>query len=181
MGKALEPERVKLFAGIITSLPEILADVEAGLAGICGPSDLKAGPFPFDFTHYYDRTMGAPLFRWFLGFRELIAPAALVALKIKTNDLEARAAARCAQPARPVNIDPGYLEQSKIVMASTKNYYHRILLAAGIYGEVTMHYEGGRWCSFPWTYPDFRSGRYDGFFTELRRIYRAQVRSADSS
>lgn len=176
MGRILEPEPVKLFAGIITSLPEILAEVECDLSTFCGPSDLKAGPFPFDFTHYYDKQMGTPLFRWFLGFRDLISPAGLAAIKIRTNGLEALAAGRYPQAARPVNIDPGYVEQSKIVMASTKNYFHRILLADGIYAEVTMHYEGGRWCSFPWTYPDFRSGRYDAFFTELRRIYRAQAR-----
>jgi len=176
MGTVLEPDPVKLFAGIITSLPEIVAEVEGDLTALCGAADLKAGPFPFDFTHYYDRQMGTPLFSWFLGFRELIPPAGLAAIKIRTNDLEALAAGRHRRVARPVNIDPGYIEQSKIVMASTKNYYHRILLADGIYAEVTMHYEGGAWRSFPWTYPDFRSGLYDGFFTELRRIYRAQAR-----
>jgi len=79
---------------------------------------------------------------------------------------------------RPVNLDPGYVEESKIVLASTKNFYHRILLAEGIYGEVTLHYRGGVWEAFPWTFPDFRSGRYNGFFSELRRIYRDQRRSA---
>ncbi len=77
-----------------------------------------------------------------------------------------------------MNLDPGYVELSKVVLASTKNFYHRILVADGIYAEVTMHYEAGAWRSFPWTFPDFRSGRYAAFFDALRARYRTQLKTA---
>jgi hypothetical protein len=79
-----------------------------------------------------------------------------------------------------VNLDPGYLETSKVVLASTKNFYHRIFVGEGIFAEVTMHWQGGAWQKFGWTFPDFRSGLYDPFFTALRSAYRDQIRKLRS-
>ena len=177
MGKISTPLPVKLFTGVITSMPDLVAEVEAGLSGSCGPVDLRSEAYPFDLTSYYDRDMGTPLRRFFLGFRDLVSPEALVKLKLQANELEADMARRSQGVPRPVNVDPGYLEEAKIVLASTKNFTHRIYLAGGIYAEVTLHYQDRGWRHYPWTFPDFRSGRYDAFFSELRRIYMAQLRS----
>jgi hypothetical protein len=178
MGHINPPPPVKLFTGVLTSLPEITPDVEERLTSRFGPVDLRSAIFPFDQTTYYDMEMGSPIVRCFLAFRTLIAPAQIAFIKKATNDLEAVFAGEHCQMRRPVNLDPGYLEESKIVLASTKNFYHRILLSEGIYGEVTLHFSAGRWQAFPWTFPDFRCGRYDGFFTQLRRIYRDQRKAA---
>ena len=180
MGQICRQRQVKLFTGLLTSLPELAKDVEVRISESFGPIDLRSESFVFDFTHYYDREAGFPLWRFFFGFAALIDPAGLAGIKTLSNDLEAEFAARLSPVARPVNLDLGYLEESKVVLASTKNFYHRILLADGIYAEVTMHHEGGGWRSFPWTFPDFRSGRYDAFFTELRGIYRKQLREVAS-
>jgi hypothetical protein len=118
--------------------------------------------------------MGSPIIRCFWAFTPLIAPSQIAEVKKTTNELEASLAAEYGRVRRPVNLDPGYLEESKIVLASTKNFYHRILLADGIYGEVTLHFSAGSWQVFPWTFPDYRSGRYNYFFTRLRQAYREQ-------
>jgi hypothetical protein len=76
-----------------------------------------------------------------------------------------------------VNLDPGYLEHSKVILASTKNFYHRMYLGRGIFGEVTMHFRRQVWEFFPWTYPDYQSEAYQKFFLELRRLYRAQLKT----
>ncbi len=177
MGRVSQPEKVKLFAGIITSLPGVLEPAREQLELLLGPVDLCSRPYPFDLTHYYDAEMGVPLQRYFLGFRDLAPPDKIVDFKLQTNELETRFAERDRQVSRPINIDPGYLEQSKIVLASTKNYYHRIFLGRGIYAEVTMYFQDGAWQTLPWTFPDFRSGRYDPFFTKLRQVYRQQLGS----
>ena len=176
MGEIHSPSLVKMFVGLLTAFPELVLQVEERLAVSCGPVDLRSGSFPFDDTHYYDDDMGCPLKRYFFGFSELIRPEALAELKLKTNQIEAVMATADTRASRPVNLDPGYLEQAKVVLASTKNFYHRILLSEGIYAEVTLHFEGGAWHSFPWTFPDFRSGRYDVFFTSLRNAYRSQLK-----
>lgn len=178
MGKINVPLRVKLFSGVLTSLPEIMPEVQRRLASAFGTVDLRSDPYPFDMTHYYDEEMGSPITRYFLAFASLVMPVEISSIKRMTNELEAAFAEEYGLVRRPVNLDPGYLEESKIVLASTKNFYHRILLADGIYGEVTLHFSGGSWQAFPWSFPDFRSGRYDDFFTRLRRIYRNQIYEA---
>ena len=169
------PLPVKLFVGVLTSIREVLPQVEEKLAALFGAVDSKSDGFPFDQTRYYDEEMGTPIRRSFLSFEKLIDPSEISRIKVKTNELEFVFAARCPQVQRPVNLDPGYLEQSKIVLASTKNFYHRILISGGIYAEVTLHFEGNEWRSFPWTFPDYKTGRYHSYFTSLRRLYREQL------
>jgi hypothetical protein len=178
MGMIKTPSPVKLFLGVLTALPEIVPEIEERLTRQFGPVDLRSEAFKFDLTHYYDMEMGTPIHRYFLAFDLLIAPGQIAAIKCATNEMEAGFATNKNGVSRPVNLDPGYIEESKIVLASTKNFYHRIFLAEGIYGEVTLHYRGGKWEAFPWSFPDFRSGRYDEFFTRLRRWYREQLRAA---
>jgi hypothetical protein len=178
MGQILKPAPVKLFTGVLTSLPEIIPDIEKRLTVLFGDVDMRSDEFPFDLTHYYDDEMGSPITRCFFAFRTLISPEEIAGIKMSTNGLEASFAAEITRVRRPVNLDPGYLEQSKIVLASTKNFHHRILLSGGIYGEVTLHYSSGSWQAFPWSFPDFRNGRYDQFFARLRHLYRDQLKTA---
>ena len=172
------PLPVKLFVGVLTSIPGILPEAEVSLAALFGAVDSRSDQFPFDQTRYYDEEMGTPIRRCFLGFEKLIDPSEISRIKVKTNELEFVFAARCPQVQRPVNLDPGYLEQSKIVLASTKNFFHRILVSGGIYAEVTLHFEDGKWRVFPWTFPDYASGRYDEYFSSLRDRYRSQLSAA---
>jgi hypothetical protein len=166
---------VKLFIGLLTSIPEIVPGAAERLASLFGPIDVRSEIFPFDLTHYYDETMGTPICRQFLSFSRLIEPSTIAEIKLKTNELESELASDWIGVLRPVNLDPGYLEQSKIVLASTKNFFHRILISQGIYAEVTLHFQAGEWQSFPWTFPDYKSGRYDPFFSSVRDIYRIKL------
>ncbi len=175
MAEIKSPLPVKLFVGVLTSIPEVVPHAEERLAATFGALDARGGPFPFDSTHYYDEEMGTPICRYFFTFSALIEPSAIADIKVKTNGLESVFTAEFPALRRPVNLDPGYLEQSKIVLASTKNFYHRISIAGGIYAEVTLHYEGGKWRSFPWTFPDFKTGRYHEFFSLTREVYRDQL------
>jgi hypothetical protein len=175
MGTILEAPPVKLFVGLLTAQAGLVERTAAALEELYGPIELRGGPFPFEDTDYYTAEMGSPLERYFLGFERLIQPERLPEIKRSTNGLERGPALGTQEAKRPVNLDPGYLEAGKLVLASTKNFYHRILLDRGIYGEVTLAWRSGGWEPFPWTFPDFRSRRYDNFFTALRSRYRAQL------
>lgn len=176
MGEIRAALPVKLFVSVLSSLPELVPEVEHRLAEIFGVIDGRSEAFPFDQTRYYDEEMGSPIQRVFLTFRDLILPLEIASAKKKTNEIESRFARECTRVARPVNLDPGYLDQAKIVLASTKDFSHRLIISEGIYAEVTMHFQAGEWRSWPWTFPDFRTGRYNRFFSDLRRQYRAQLR-----
>lgn len=172
---------MKLFVAVLTSKPELIDEVELRLSQICGAVDLRSDFSPFDGTHYYDEEMGTPIQRIFLSFAELILPWNIASLKIRTNELETEFAGKRMGPARPVNLDPGYLDQAKVVLASTKDFSHRIIISDGIYAEVTLHYQGGDWRSWPWTFPDFRTGRYNAFFSAMREKYRNQLKALPAS
>jgi hypothetical protein len=176
MGAVTSPAPVKLLIGVLTSIADILPEVEKRLSSVYGAIDSRSGQFPFEYTRYYNKTMGHPIYRYFLGFEKLIEPLSIADIKIVTNGMESRFAAEWTQVPRPVNLDPGYIEESKLVLASTKNFYHRILIARNIYAEVTLHYERGAWRTLPWTFPDYASENYHSYFVALRKLYREQLR-----
>ena len=178
MGKIQQALPVKLIVGVLTSDPELLSETEKELTTLFGVIDARSEIFPFDWTGYYDKEMGSPLYRRFFSFADLIDASAVVDAKIAANNLEASMAEKYPGVQRPVNLDPGYLEQAKIILASTKNFFHRIFIGRGIYAEVTLHYQDRQWKSFPWTFPDYGSERYHPFFTELRESYRRQLSAA---
>ena len=169
MAEPSEPEMVKLICGMISSRPELFDQVAERMARNFGPVDIPSEVMDFDFTHYYDEQMGSPLYRRFVAFERLIVPDGLASTKCLTNDIEAEFATELpCGPARPINIDPGYLESSKLVLGSMKNFSHRIYLARGVYAEVTLMYHKNRWESLGWTFPDYASGRYDSFLSAAR-------------
>jgi hypothetical protein len=175
MGSLRSFSPVKLFAGILVSDAKYVTEVETRLTAEFGAIDHRSPVIPFDFTDYYEKDMGDVLDRMFFSFEELIDAAKLPEIKRRTNQFEADIAISAGLK-RPVNIDLGYLEQAKVLLASTKNFYHRIYLGGGIFGEVTMHFKNNTFQFFPWTYPDYQSRDYQDFFLKLRQIYRSQLR-----
>ncbi len=176
MGKISKPPPVKLISGLIAGRKNWLSEAKDSLVKEFGPVDQMSDIFSFHWTDYYQSTMGQNLMRQFLAFRELINPDRLPSIKIFTNQLEESFREKTSPPvARPVNIDPGYLAPAKLVLATTKNYSHRIYLKSGIYGEVTLKFEGDSFVPFPWTYPDYKSEEYINFFNRVRKKYVASL------
>jgi hypothetical protein len=169
MGQIREVEPVKLFVGMLSAYPGAFADAESALAERLGPVDLRSDLFAHAFTEYYRDEMGQALVRLFVSFDRLIPPADLASIKRLTNEIEGRMAAEGAWPVlRPMNLDPGYVAPPKLVLASTKDYSHRIHLHDGIYAEVTLLYTRGAWKELEWTYPDYRTPAYHDFFSRVR-------------
>jgi hypothetical protein len=168
---------VKLFVGILVSDTKYLTDAERRLTTDYGPVDYRSPVIPFEFTTYYEKEMGDILDRVFLSFEQLIDAGRLAEIKTRTNHFEEEIASGSTDVKRPVNLDPGYLEHAKVILASTKNFYHRIYLGDRIFGEVTMHFKNNTYQFFPWTYPDYQSKDYQEFFLKVRQIYRSQLRT----
>ena len=177
MGSIRTFNPVKFFVGVLVSEQTLLAEVEVRLAAEFGTIDLRSSAIPFTFTDYYRRETGDRILRAFLSFESLIEADRLPEIKLWTNALENEFARSGREVPRPVNLDPGYIEHSKVILASTKNFYHRMYLGRGIFGEVTMHFRNNAWEYFPWTYPDYQSSEYGKFFHELRQRYRSQLKS----
>ncbi len=133
-----------------------------------GAVDYKSPIYDFNLTDYYRKEMGPSLKRQFLSFSELIAPTKLAKIKLFTNKLEKRYS---KNGKRLINIDPGYVTASKLVLATTENYYHRIYLDRGIFAEVTLYFKKGSFQPFEWTYPDYKTKGYIETFNHIREIY----------
>ncbi len=167
---------VKLFVGILSSDNTLLEEVEYLLAKRLGKVDIKSEIFPFDFTDYYKKEMGTNISRQFLCFKELINPEELSDIKVWTNELENEIKCnRKSDVARPINLDPGYLTHCNLIIASAKDYYHRIHLQNGIYAEVTLFYQHEVFKNLPWTYPDFQTEEYKNFFLKVRTLYAKDI------
>lgn len=160
-----EPEAVVLLMGVLHTARHTVAGITAELEAAFGPLRAATAPVSFDFTNYYEPEMGAGLSRWYCAFRTLVSPGELAGIKLRTNALEQASA---VDGRRTLNLDPGLLTPHSLILASCKNFSHRIYLRDGIYAEVTLLVRGGHLDELPWTYPDYRQASVRAFFDEQR-------------
>lgn len=179
MGQIRTPEGVKYFCGLLLAPTAAHGDVEAALEQLFGPIISRSTVVPFTQTTYYEREMGPSLVRTFVAFAPLRPMDDLADVKHATNQLEANWSAAGHQ--RRVNLDPGYLDLAKVVLATTKDYSHRLYIGAGIYAEVTLRYQHRSFQPWEWTYPDYREPMALNFFTQLRETYKTQLRDASGN
>ncbi len=167
------PPKALLVAGIIFSPKVSLEAISSRLEMVFGDIILQAGPVPFTWTDYYEKEMGPGLKRCFMAFDSLVAQDALTHAKLKAMDLEEK---WTEQGARKVNIDPGILTAERLVLATTKNFTHRIYLGKGIFGDLTLVYQRGSFSFLDWTYPDYKSEIALSFLSQARKMYLKMIK-----
>ncbi len=167
----MQPDKAKLITGLIFTPDINLSKLENILERKFSAIDYRSNILDFSYTDYYAREMGGNLKRRFLSFTKLIDPAKLTDIKNKTIKLEEKFK---ISDSRKVNIDPGYILPSKLVLASTKNFYHRIYTGKGIFQEITLNYKGGKFRDYPWTFPDYRTPEYKNILADIRKLYMAR-------
>ncbi|MFZ5448332.1 MAG: DUF4416 family protein [Thermodesulfobacteriota bacterium] len=144
------------------------------LAEYFGPPDLVGPWWPFDITAYYSSEMGSNLGRRLVSFLHLADPAGLADWKVFTNELEQTFS---LGERRLANLDPGYVARERLVLATGKNYSHRIYLDQGIYGDLTLLYEQGSFRPLPWSYPDYAQGEMPALLDLVRHKYLWQLKA----
>jgi hypothetical protein len=167
--------QVKLICGIIASNEAVFKRAEERLVQLYGSVDTTSSLFVFNFTDYYEKQMGKNLKRKFLSFARLISPEKLGEIKLRTNGLEEEIREELKEGGRVVNLDPGYLTQAALIMATAKDFAHRIPVQQGIYAHLELLFGKKDAKILDWTYPDFRTEEYQKFFMEVRQIYLSQV------
>jgi hypothetical protein len=164
---------VKLFVAALWSEPEALQKAIAELSSRYGEVDFTGADYAFDRTDYYESEMGLRLSRRLISFATLVSPDRLCQAKHFSNEIELALSGLCG---RLVNLDIGYLDHNKIVLASFKGAGQKIYLKDGVWADLVARYREGRFRPFEWTFPDFRDGRYDEELLKIRRIYLEQLR-----
>ena len=168
MSKPQEPKPAKLVIGLFMKDRALFEPLAAELVSEFGPLDMVSPWMPFDYTTYYEQEMGTPLFRRLLAFKSLIEQLELATVKLTTNRLEDQ---YTRDGRRRVNIDPGYLSYERFVLASGKNFSHRIYIGHRIYADLTLIYQGGAFEKLPWTYPDYADRPILSFLEQVRSKY----------
>jgi hypothetical protein len=180
MKKFDHPLPVKLICGLLYHEDEWLQRSIIDLRTEFGEIDYQSNPMDFHFTDYYFKEMGSPLYRNFVSFDKLIDPAELSVIKVLTNALEERYSLS-AGGKRVANIDPGYLNATAYILATSKNYAHRIYLGRGVFAQQELLFEKRRVQTLDWTYPDYRSVEYQEILRKIRQIYLKQIRDFSES
>ena len=173
MGKISHHIPVKHFCAVAFSPAFDLNSIIEKIESVFGEIEKKSDVYNFsEHTDYYSAEMGDNLKKLFIAFAKLKEPDFLIQYKIQSNHLEEDF---LINEQRQVNIDPGYLTEAKIILATTKVYSHRIYMGKGIFGDLHLYFENGSFRKQYWTYPDYQQPLAIDFFNKLRIRYREQM------
>ena len=170
------PEPVKLVAALLGRDEDSLRAALAALSERFGPIDHEGRAVPFDRTRYYEPEMGSSLERRVISFRGVRPTEALVEAKAAAVAIED--ALRGPSSGRRINVDPGYMDYHKLVLASLKAGPMKVHLGGGIYADIIARWFDGAWRPTDWTFEDFRAGLYDADLSAIRMRYRAEMAPA---
>ncbi len=176
MSKPTPAEPVKLIFSVFAASVEQLDAAVAKLTASYGFPDFISDVVLFDYTNYYCREMGENLVRRFLSMEKLIRPESLPDIKLATNNIENEFT---QEGKRRVNIDPGYVSKGHLILATGKSYAHRPYLRDGIYADLTLYYQNKRFCSLPWTYPDYADEKQLLMLGKIRATYLSQLKAME--
>jgi hypothetical protein len=168
MGKIRAVDKSLLFVGALYADRHYYYQAYSALQSVFGEIVMETPPSGWNFSGYYREEMGTPIFRRFLFFRNPMSPDTLAEVKLKTIEMES---CFSLEGKRPVNLDPGYLTPAKVVLASTKDYSHRIYLRDGIYAETTLIFKGKRFVPPLHTYTDYKDERQQKIFLLAREMF----------
>lgn len=183
MSKPKEPHLVKLIIGLITpdngGANRITKPVLKKMEDRFGAIDILSERLDFSHTDYYKDEMGERLFRKIASFEKLIKPDLLPDIKLFTNSIEDEYLKEDGN--RIINIDPGYISMEKMVLASCKNFSHRIYLINGVYADLTLIYKDGGFQPLEWTFPDYTATIMIRLLKEIRQRYAQQLQNMEST
>ena len=173
MGNVQQHPPVKLISALTYVKNAPVTDIYKDLEHHFSAIELKSKVYNFSvFTDYYEPEMGKGLFKLFLVFAKLVPPEKIAAIKLATNAIEDK---YMHEKRRMINLDPGYISEAKLVLATTKNYTHRIYLNNGIFGDVHLQYKDQSFQVQTWTYPDYKQSEIIQFFNQVRLKYFHQL------
>lgn len=159
----------KYFVGILTSKTNLQEHVIHNLSDFLGTVDYISSWHNFDNTNYYAAEMGDGLKRCFVSFEKLLPPELIYKAKIWCNKVEDDFR---ENGKRKINLDPGYIDYYKVVLASGKYGGHKIAITKGCWADFVLMYSKGKWEALPWCFPDLATGTYDKDFIEIRRLFK---------
>lgn len=170
----MQVERSRLVVSALLSSKALEPSLLESLEERFGRIDFLSERLPFHYTRYYEPEMGPDLYRRMISFANLVPPDSLVGIKLEAQRLEDHY--RDERGNRRINLDPGLLGLHNFILATHKNYVHRIYLGDGVFADLTLLFKKGSFRPLQWTYPDYASADMIHLLNLLRRVYLWQRR-----
>lgn len=166
-------DHVKMITSVIYAKQSHFVEGVRILSKEYGDCDYISEEMPFEYTKYYEKEMGTSLKRRFVFYETLIPPEILPDVKHFTNNIEG---GFTVNNKRQINIDPGYISMSHLILATGKSYAHRPYLRDGIWADLTLIFREQSFQPLPWSYPDYREQKNIDVFNKIRRKYMIQLK-----
>jgi hypothetical protein len=127
----------------------------------------------FPMKRYYSPEMGNEdkLKRFFLCGKKLMERNQFVPLKLWATEIEKKFA---VDDKRTINWDIGLISAENLLLATGKNFTHRIYLEQGVYADLTLIAQGQNFTGLPWSYADYTNPEQIDFFNYLRQFLMVQ-------
>ena len=177
MGQPCSPLRAKYFVVALSADLSLFTIVREKLEKNFGEIEEETPPHIWNYSPAYTRELGGSIKRKFFVFKSLASPEDLPDWKLATNDLEQHFTnTRKVGNPRKLNLDPGYINDMQVIMASTKKYGNRVYLRNGIYADLTLYFNGRTFCPLSrMTFLDYKTIPIIKFFNRLRKDYLSQL------
>ena len=158
--------KAKLIIALMYSNKEIYRKTLEELKKLFGDIDKESQEYNFDqFTKFYEKEFGKNLVKRFISFKNRIEREDLADIKLKTTQIEKEFS---KENKREINLDPGYLTETELVLASFKkgtNYKQDI--GKGIYAHKVLEFKGNKVEIFWHTFPDYRVKENQEWFNKV--------------
>ena len=162
----------QFFVALLHGEKSPFKDCMEGLQEVFSPLDFQSTDHPFE-SSYYEAEIGTNLSRRIISFSTLLPADQLAEAKHQCRILEEEFA---IQGNRSVNLDVGYLDQHRVVLASFKEMRNKIYLGKGVWADWSLQYEKGHFNPLPWCFADFKSGVYEKDFLRIRELYKKKLK-----
>ncbi len=169
MSKTLQQSNAVIIIAFMYKDSKIYKQVCDEFIETLGAIEKEAEPFDFSHSSYYESEMGTGLKKSLVAFSTLQKRDKLVDIKHIANDIEKKYS---EDDRRQINIDPAILTLENFVLATNKNFTHRIYLKDNIFADLTLVYKKKKGYSpLEWTYLDYKSDYVVSFLNEVRSLF----------
>lgn len=162
-----EPSKAKLVISFISTSEELINSSIERIAQKYSTPDFVSEFISFTHTQYYEDEHGCGLKRRFASFSKLLPRDHIVKVKQFTNQLENET---IIDGKRKINIDPGFLTPENFILATGKNFTHRVYLKDGIFADLTLIFQKNDFMELPWTYPDYKGRDVKNMLIKIREL-----------
>jgi len=149
-----------LFMAVMYSSEELLNKSKSDLIKKYGPIKAEGHVYDFSFTNYYEPEMGKNLKKKFIIFEKEATKEELADVKFFITEIEKKYSNNTG---RTVNIDPGYLSETELQLATFKEKSFKEKIHEKVWVHKVLEFNGDEIKQFFHTFADYKDKKNQEF------------------